>query len=86
MAEISKQGEARFLPDAHAVAQNFASLNSGFLSSRGIGVAVIGIGINSATLTVSVSMVVDLSALIPGFLSFHGLYSVTGYAEARVGR
>jgi hypothetical protein len=66
------------------VVQNFASLNSGFLRARSIGVAVTGIGINSATLTVSVSVAADLSALLPGFLPFHGLYSVTGYAEARV--
>ena len=84
IAHYRETGEARFLPDARAVAQNFASLNSGFLRARNIGVAVTGIGINSATLTVSVTVAADLSALLPGFLPFRGLYGVTGYAEARV--
>jgi len=77
-------GEIRFLPDVYATAQTYASMNSTFLSSRYIGVAVTGIGIDPATLTVSVSVAAHLSSLMPGILPFQGVYQITGTTEARI--
>ena len=77
-------GEIRFLPDARATAQNFASMNSTFLSRRHIGVTVTGISVNSSSRQVSIIVAADLSSLIPAILPFHGVYSVIGYAEARL--
>jgi Flp pilus assembly protein TadG len=78
-------GEVRFLPDARATAQNFASMNSTFLSRRHIGVAVTGISVNSSSRQVSVTVAADLSSLIPAILPFHRVYAVTGNAEAKIG-
>jgi hypothetical protein len=36
-------------------------------------------------LQVAVKVAADLSSLIPTILPFHGMYSVIGFAEARVG-
>jgi hypothetical protein len=41
-------GEAHFLPDARSVVQDFASLDSGFLRARNIGVVVTGISLDPA--------------------------------------
>ena len=79
-------GEIRFLPDAQGTAQSFASMNSTFLSRRRIGVMVTGVTVNSSSRQVSVAVAADLSSLIPAILPFHGMYSVTGFAEARVGK
>jgi Flp pilus assembly protein TadG len=79
-------GEIRFLADARATAQNFASMNSTFLRNRHIGVTVTGISVNSSSRQVTVTVAADMSFLIPAILPFHGVYSVTGYAEARVGK
>jgi uncharacterized membrane protein len=78
-------GEFEFLPDAVATAQNYASLNSAFLRSRHIGVAVTGIRVDPATMVVSVSVAADLSSLLPAVLPFEGAYQVTGTAQARLG-
>jgi Flp pilus assembly protein TadG len=77
-------GEIRFLPDVYATAQSYASMNSAFLRSRHIGVAVTGISVDPATLVVSVSVSADLSSLIPSILPFQGVYQITGTAEARI--
>jgi hypothetical protein len=36
-------------------------------------------------LQVAVTVAADLSSLIPAILPFQGMYSVTGFVEARVG-
>jgi Flp pilus assembly protein TadG len=77
-------GEIRFLPDVYATAQNYASMNSAFLRSRHIGVAVTGISVDPAIMVVSVSVSADLSSLIPGVLPFKGIYQISGTAEARI--
>jgi Flp pilus assembly protein TadG len=77
-------GEIQFLPDVYAMAQSYASMNSAFLSSRHIGVAVTGISVDAVTRVVSVSVSADLSSLIPGILPFGGIYQITGTAEARM--
>ena len=77
-------GEVRFLSDARSTAQNFASMNSTFLLRRHISVTVTGISINSASQQVSVTVAADLSSLVPAILPFQGVYSVTGFAEARI--
>lgn len=77
-------GEIRFLSDARAMAQNFASMNSTFLRSRHIGVGVTRISVNSANRQVSVTVAADLSSLIPGILPFQEEFAITGYVEAMV--
>jgi len=84
VALYRETGEIRFLPDAYATAQNYASMNSGFLQRRHIGVAVTGISVDEGTQVVSVSVAADLSSLIPNILPFEGLYQITGTAEARM--
>lgn len=79
-------GEIRFMPDVVAIAQTYASMNSAFLRSRHIGVAVTGIRVDPATRVVSVSVSADLSSLIPSILPFKGVYQITGTAEARIDR
>jgi hypothetical protein len=59
-------------------------MNSAFLRSRHIGVAVTGISVDPATLVVSVAVSADLSSLMPGILPFQGVYQITGTAEARI--
>jgi hypothetical protein len=59
-------------------------MNSAFLQSRHIGVAVMGISVDTVTQVVSVSVSADLSSLIPGILPFEGVYQITGTAEARM--
>jgi Flp pilus assembly protein TadG len=86
VALYRETGGIEFLPDAYATAQSYASINSAFLKSRHIGVAVIGISLDAATQVVSVSVSADLSSLIPGILPFHGQCTVTGYARARMDR
>ena len=84
VALYRETGEIEFLPDVYATAQSYASMNSTFLRSRHIGVAVTGISVDAATQVVSVSVSADLSSLIPGILPFQGTYQVTGYAEVWV--
>jgi Flp pilus assembly protein TadG len=78
-------GEIEFLQDVYSTAQSYASMNSAFLRSRHIGVAVTGISVDAATQVVSVSVSADLASLIPGVLPFEGVYQITGTAEARIG-
>jgi Flp pilus assembly protein TadG len=84
VALYRETGEIEFLPDVYATAQSYASMNSTFLRSRHIGVAVTGISVDPATMVVSVSVSADLSSLIPGVLPFQGVYQITGTAEARM--
>lgn len=84
VALYRETGEIEFLPDVYGTAQNYASMNSIFLRSRHIGVAVTGISVDEGTQVVSVSVAADLSSLIPGILPFEGVYTVTGTAEARM--
>ncbi len=84
VVHFRETGEIRFLPDVYATAQRYASLNTTFLQKRHIGVSVTGISINPATCVVSVTVLADLSSLMPGVLRFQGVYSVRGVAEARI--
>ena len=77
-------GQIVFLPDAPATAQDYASRNAGFLASHGIAVTVTQIWIDADSRVVYVTVSVDLSSLLPGFLEHRGKYSVTGYARARM--
>ncbi len=77
-------GKLVFLPDAAPTAQEYATLNAGFLASHGIGVAVNQIWIDSGSQVVFVTVSADLSSTLPGFLKTHGRYSLTGYAKARM--
>jgi hypothetical protein len=76
--------EIEFLPDVYATAQSYASMNSAFLLSPCIGVAVTGISVDEGSQIVSVSVAADLSSLIPGILPLEEVYQVTGTAEARI--
>lgn len=84
VALYRETGEIEFLPDVYATAQSYASMNSTFLRSRHIGVAVTGISVDPATMVVSVSVSADLSSLIPSVLPFRGVYQIAGTAEARM--
>jgi Flp pilus assembly protein TadG len=84
VAHYRETGEIIFLPDVYATAQNYASMNSAFLRSRHIGVAVTGISVDPGTRVVSVAVSANLSSLIPGILPFQGIYEVFGYAEVWV--
>lgn len=84
VALYRETGEIEFLPDVYATAQSYASMNSAFLRSRHIGVAVTGISVDASTQVVSVSVSADLASLIPGILPFEGVYQITGTAEARM--
>jgi Flp pilus assembly protein TadG len=77
-------GEVRFLPNVYATAQNYASKNSTFLQSRHIGVSVTNIYADPERRIVFVTASADLSSLMPGVLAFYGVYSITGYAQARI--
>ncbi len=77
-------GQIIFLPDAPATAQDYATRNAGFLSRRGIAVAVTSIWVDAGARLVYVTVAADLSSLLPGFLQHQGAYSVTGYAWARM--
>jgi Flp pilus assembly protein TadG len=77
-------GEIRFLPNVYTVAQEYASRNSAYLQSRHIGVTVTDIYADTDRQVVFVTVSADLSSLMPGILQFHGMYSVTGYAEVRL--
>ncbi len=77
-------GQMVFLPDAASTAQDYASRNAGFLSSRGIGVSVNQIWIDAGSQVVFVSVSADLSSLLPGFLEHRGAYTVTGFARTRM--
>ncbi len=79
-----ESGEIRFLSDVYATAQSYASMNSAFLRSRHIGVAVTGVNVDPTTLVVSVRVSADLSSLMLGILPFQGVYQITGTAEARI--
>jgi len=85
VAYYKETREIRFLPGVYALAQEYASMNSVFLQARNIDVYVTGIGVNSSTHTVSVTVSADLTGLMPGFLAFQGVYNVTGNAEVRMG-
>ena len=84
VALYRETGEIQFLLDVYTTAQSYASMNSAFLRSRRIGVAVTGISVDPATRVVSVSVATDLSSLIPGILPFEGVYQITGTAEAKM--
>jgi Flp pilus assembly protein TadG len=77
-------GEIRFLSNVYVMAQNYASINSTYLRSRHIGATVNDIYADSDRQVVFVTVSADLSSLIPGILPFDGLYSIAGYAEARL--
>ncbi len=77
-------GEIRFLPNVFVTAQNYASRNSTYLQSRHIDVTVTDIYANANRRVVFVSVSANLSSLMPGILPFDGMYSITGYAEARL--
>ena len=85
VAFYRETGEIEFLPDVYATAQSYASMNSAFLRSRHIRVAVTGISVNSPSRQVAVTVAADLSSLILGILPFQRTYVITGYAEAMVG-
>ena len=84
VALYRETGKIEFLPDVYAMAQNYASMNSAFLRSRHIGVALTGISVDPGTRVVSVTVSADLSSLIPGVLPFQVEYSVMGYAEVEI--
>ena len=77
-------GEIQFLPDAYTTAQSYASMNSVFLRSRHIGVAVTGISMDAATQVVSVKVSANLYSIIPRILPFQKTYSITGTAQAHI--
>jgi Flp pilus assembly protein TadG len=82
--EYRETGLMVFLSDVYSNAQDVASMNAAFLAKRSIPVTVTDIAINESSQMVRVSVTADLSSLIPGILPFHGLYTVTGYARARM--
>jgi|NGEPerStandDraft_6_1074524.scaffolds.fasta_scaffold54207_2 Flp pilus assembly protein TadG len=84
VSEYRETGQVVFLPDVYSNAQEVASMNASYLTKRSIPVAVTGISIDQSTQMVRVSVTADLSSLIPGILPFHGQYTVTGYARARM--
>jgi putative Flp pilus-assembly TadE/G-like protein len=77
-------GEIRFLPNVYITAQDYASTNSSFLRSRHIGVSVTNIYADPKRRVVFVTVSADLNSLMPGILPFNGVYTITGYAEARL--
>ncbi len=77
-------GEIRFLPNVYAMAQNYASRNSAFLQARHIGLSVTNIYTDPRRRVVFVIVTADLSSLMPRMLSFLGVYSITGYAQAKL--
>ena len=84
MALYRETGQVAFLPDARGTAQQYANLNAQFLSRRRIGISVAQIWIDPGSMVVYVTVSADLSSLLPGFLQFEGMYSVTGFAKARI--
>ncbi len=82
--EYRETGQVVFLPDVYSNAQDMASMNASYLAKRSIPVTVSDISIDQSTQMVRVSVTADLSSLIPGILPFHGQYTVTGYARARM--
>ena len=82
--EYRETDQVVFLPDVYSNAQDVASMNASYLTKRSIPVTVSDISIDPSTQMVRVSVTADLSALIPGILPFHGQYTVTGYARARM--
>jgi Flp pilus assembly protein TadG len=84
--EYRETGQMVFLPDVYSTAQDMASMNASTLAKRSIPVAVTGITIDQSTQMVRVSVTADFSSLIPGILPFHGQYTMTGYAKARMDR
>jgi len=84
VAYYRETGEIRFLPDVYATAQNYASMNSAFLRSRHIGVAVTGITVDPGRQVVVVTVSADLSSLVPGILPYQGVYQITGMAQAHI--
>ena len=82
--EYRETGQVVFLPDVYSNAQDMASMNASYLAKRSIPVTVSNISIDQSTQMVRVSVTADLSSLIPGILPFHGQYTVTGYAKARM--
>lgn len=77
-------GEIQFLPDVYASAQSYASMNSAFLRSRHISVAVTGINVDPVTHVVSVTVSADISSLIPKILPFQGVYTIKGITQAYI--
>ncbi len=84
VAYYRETGGVRFLPNVRVVAQDYASRNSTFLRSRHIAVTVTDIFVDADRQLVFVTVSADLSSLMPGFLAFDGMYSITGYAEVRL--
>ncbi len=82
--EYRETGQVVFLPDVYSNAQDMATMNASYLIKRSLPVAVTEITIDQSTQMVRVSVTADLSSLIPGILPFHGQYTVTGYASARM--
>jgi uncharacterized membrane protein len=86
-AELStyrNSGQVTFLPDVLDYAQEYASLNSGYLSSRSIPVAVGDVRPDPTTRVVAVSVTTDLLLLVPSLLQGGGVVTVAGYAQVRL--
>ena len=79
-----QSGQMVFLPDVYSNAQDVATMNASILAKRSIPVTVTDIAIDESTQMVRVSVTANLSSLIPAALPFHGQYTVTGYARARM--
>jgi len=84
VALYRETGEIQFSPDVYATAQSYASMNSAFLRSRHISVAVTGINVNPVTHVVAVSVSADISSLIPRILPFQGVYTIKGITQAHI--
>ncbi len=84
VAHYRETGEIRFLPNVYVIAQNYATRNSTYLQSRHIEVTVTDIYVRADRRVVFVTISADLSSLMPGILPFDGIYSITGYAQARL--
>ena len=77
-------GQVVFLPDVYQYAQSYAGLNSTYLAGRSIPVTVTDIRVNEVSQVVAVTVVADLSPLLPALLQGGARVSVTGYSQARI--
>ena len=84
LAAYREAGQIVFLPNAPAMAQDYAMRNAGFLTKHEIAVSVSQIWVDAGSQLVYVTVVADLGSLLPGFLSHRGNYGATGYAQARI--
>jgi uncharacterized membrane protein len=72
-------GQIVFLPNAPAMAQDYAMRNAGFLTKHEIAVSVSQIWVDTGSQLVYVTVVADLATLLPGFLFHSGHYRAIGY-------